>query len=114
MARLGRREMEREVQPGHKILLNSQLANIEGMSHVFRVHQQMNFAVYGNGHLRGDDVISRFHVIRGIQAEIVLISFIDFVWMKRAKLPVRSGISEIKCKLASLRLDLQGRPVWAP
>src|SRR5580698_1137545 len=104
MPRLRGREVKRKVQPRNKILLNSQFADIKRVADVFRVHQEMNLPVYGDGHLGRDDVISRFHVVRGIQPEIVLIPFIDLVGMKRAKLSVRSGISKIEGKLACLRL----------
>src|SRR5580692_2057805 len=100
-------EMKRKVQPRHKILLNSQFADVKGVPDVFRMHQEMNLPVHGDGHLRRDDVISRFHVVRGIQSEVVLIPFIDLVWMKRAKLSVLSGIPKIKSKLACLCLHLQ-------
>src|SRR5580658_10758191 len=106
VSRLRCREMKRKVQPGHKILLNSQLADIERMADVLRMHQEMNLPVHRDGHFRRDNVISRFHVVRGIQAEIVLISFIDLVRMKRAKFSVRPRISKIKSKLPSLRLHL--------
>src|SRR5580658_1304456 len=107
MSRLRGCEMKRKVQPRHEILLNPQFANIEGVADVFCMHQEMNLPVHGDGHLCRDDVISRFHIVRRIQSEIVLIPFIDLVWMKRSKLSVRSGIAKIKSKLACLRLHLQ-------
>src|SRR5579863_6164575 len=107
MPRLRGCEMEREVQPWHEILLNPQFADIKGMPHVFRMHQEMNFPIYRNGHLRRDHIIASFDVICRIETEVVLISFVNFVGMKRTKLSVRSGIPKIKSKLSSLSLNLQ-------
>src|SRR5580658_6724123 len=67
----------------------------------------MNLPIHRNGHLRRDHVIASFHIICGIETEIVLISFVDFVGMQRPKLSVRSRIAKIKSKLSCLRLDLQ-------
>src|SRR5208282_298032 len=100
-------EVKREIQPRHKVLLNPQFADIEGMADVFGMHQEMNLSIYWNRELGGDDIVASLHVVRRIQAEIVLISFIDFVGMKRPKLSVRARVPKIKSKLPRLRLNLQ-------
>src|SRR5271154_2006088 len=107
MPRLRGCEMEREIQPWHKILLNPEFANIKGVSNVFCMHQEMNFSIDWDGHLRRDNVIASFHVICRIEPEVVLISFVNFVGMKRTKLSVRSRIPKIKSKLPRLGLNLQ-------
>src|SRR5271170_3255417 len=107
MSRLRGCEMKGEVQPRHKVLLNPEFANIEGMADVLRMHQEMNLSIYWNGELRRDDVIASFHIVSGIQTEIVLISFVNLVGMKRPKLSVRTRVSKIKSKLSGLCLNLE-------
>ena len=67
------------------------------MAYVLGVHEEMNFAIYGNGHLRGHDVVAGFHVIGRVEPKVILVSFVDLVRMKRTELPVRAWITKIKC-----------------
>src|SRR5277367_3041270 len=82
------------------------------MAYVLGVHEEMNFAIYRNGHLRAHDVVAGFHVIGWVEPEVILASFVDLVGMKRGKLSVRAWITKIKCELARLGLDLQGVRLW--
>src|SRR5207248_11623244 len=65
----------------------------------------MNFFVDGNAHLCSDDVILRVFIGVHIQAKNVLIGFVDLIGMQRPKLPIGSGIAEVKSELAGLNLN---------
>src|ERR1700722_5840336 len=97
-------EMDRHIQSRDKVLLNAQLRNKEGMSHILGMHEHVNLAVHRNRHLRGDDIVFRILIVRGIQTEKVGIGFADLFGMNRAELSVGAGIAEIKSELTGLDL----------
>src|SRR5256885_1928852 len=98
-------EVQRKIQTGDKVLMNSQLWDEECVSDIFRVHQQMDFAIYGDGHLGSDNVILRVGIMRCIQPKEILVRLIDHVGMSGTKLSVRTGIAEVKRELPSLDLN---------
>src|SRR5229473_7284427 len=100
-----RREMNRNVQARDEILLYAQFRNVERVSYVLRVHEQMDLAVHRNSHLSGDDVVFRILVVRSIETKEICVGFADFVGMKRPEGSVRPGIAEIKCELSGLDLN---------
>ena len=65
----------------------------------------MNFFVDGYAHLCSDDVVLRVFIGVHIQAKNVLIGFVDLIGMQRPKLPIGSGIAEVKSELAGLNLN---------
>src|ERR1700674_1678908 len=76
------------------------------MADVFGVHQQLDFAIDGNGELRGYDIVPGLYVIGEVQPKVISVALINLVRVKRGKLSIRSGVAEIERKLARLRLDL--------
>jgi hypothetical protein len=72
------------------------------------MHQQMDFVVYRNCHFRGHNVVFRVLVVGQIKAKKVRIRLADQRGMERAKLPVRTGIAEVKRKLPGLNLNRHG------
>src|ERR1700722_2649836 len=105
LANFGSREMYGKIQARNEILLHAQFGNIEGVSDILRVHQQMDFTVHGNGHLCGYDVIFGILIVSGIDTEEVCRGFINLVPVYRAELTVRTGIAKVKRKLSRLHLD---------
>src|SRR5215472_2842197 len=102
-----RGEVKGKVEPGNEVLLDAKLANVEGMTDVFGVHQKLHLAVHGHNQLAGHNVASRY-VIGRIEAEIVLIALVYLVGMDCAELPVGARVAEVKGKLLGLGLDLKG------
>ena len=98
-------EMKRDVQAGDEILLDAQFGDIEGVSHVLRMHQQMDLAVHRNGHLSGHDIIFGILIVGGVEAKEVRVGLTDLVGVQRAERSVGAGIAEIKCELSRLHLD---------
>ena len=68
------------------------------------VHQQVDFPVYGNGHLSGYDVVFGILVVRGVKTVEIACSFVDLIGVNGAELSIRARVAEVKSKL--LRLDL--------
>src|SRR5260370_1989795 len=48
----GCREVQRNIQPGNKVLLHRQLPHKKGMGNILRVHEQMDSLVRRSIHLR--------------------------------------------------------------
>jgi len=71
-ANLRRREVYGEIKARHEILLNTQLAHKEGVSDIFRMHQQANFPVHGYRHLGSHNVVFGVGIVGRIQPEEVL------------------------------------------
>src|SRR5262249_34977814 len=69
------------------------------------MHQQMNLLIDRYSHFRGHNVIFRIWIVVDIETKNILISLVNFVRMKRPKLPVRPWISKIKRKLSGLYLN---------
>ena len=46
-----------KIQAGDEILLHPQFRYVERMSHILRVHQQMDFAVHRNRHFGGHNIV---------------------------------------------------------
>src|ERR1700733_7320827 len=67
----------------------------------------MDFFVYWNGELGGDNIVARLDVIGGIQTKKVGVAFIDLVGVYRTELSIRAGVAEVKRKLTGLHLNLQ-------
>src|SRR5271165_6302290 len=107
-ADLRSREVDGKVKPGNEILLDAQLADEEGMPNVLGMHEQLNFPVHRYHKFAGHNVIAGFDFVGGVQPEIVLIAFIDFVGMNGPKLSVGPRIAEVESKLLRLRLNLDG------
>src|ERR1700704_2744851 len=107
-AGLGRGEVQRNIQPGNKILLHPQLPHKKGMSNILRMHEQMNFLVRGYRHLSGHNVVFGIRIVFGIETKEILRSFIDEFRVKWAELSVRTGITKVERKLPSLDLDGHG------
>ena len=105
---LGRGEVQRNIQPGNKILLHPQLPHIKGMSHILRMHEEVDFLVHRDRHLGRHDVVPRIHIMLGVETKDILRSFVDQLGMKGAKLSVRTGIAEIESELSGLDLDRHG------
>src|SRR6185437_8722296 len=96
--------MQRKIQARNKVLMDSQFWYEEGVSYIFRMHQQMNLAIYGNGHLSCDNVILRIGIVRCIQPKEILACLTDHVGMSGAKFPIRSGVAEVESELPGLDL----------
>src|SRR5580693_4546603 len=77
------------------------------MAHILRMHEQMDLAVYRDGHLSGDDVVFGILVVGSIEPEEIRVSLTDLVGVNWAEGSVRAGIAEIKCELPRLHLDRQ-------
>src|ERR1700674_2909010 len=107
-AGLGRGEVQRNIQPGNKILLHPQLPHKKRMPNILRMHEQMNFLVHGNSHLSGHNVVFGIRIICGIEAKEILRSFIDEFRVKGAELSIRTGITEVERELSGLDLDGHG------
>src|SRR5215469_15165485 len=107
-ADLRRGEVKGKVEPGNEVLLDAKLANVEGMTDVFGVHQKLHLAVHGHNQLAGHNVVPSRYVIGRIEAEIVLIALVYLVGMDCAELPVGARVAEVKGKLLGLGLDLKG------
>src|SRR5580658_1897142 len=101
------REMNREIQARDEILLDTQFGDVEGMAHVLRMHEQVDLAIDGDGHLSGNDVVFGSLVVRGIEPEEICVSLADLVGVNWAEDSVRTGIAEIKGELTGLDLDRQ-------
>src|SRR6516162_2418855 len=106
-ADLRRGEVKGKVKPGNKVLLDAKLANVEGMTDVFRVQQKLHLAVHGHNQRAGHNIVASRDVIGRVEAEIVLIALVDLVGMDCAELPVGARVAEIKGKLLGLGLDLK-------
>ena len=100
-------EVEREIEAGHEILLNSQLADVERMSYVFRMHHQMDFFIDRNNQFAGLNVIAGRNVVFRIEAEEIGIAFVDFFRMQPAKFSIRTRIAEVERELSRLGLNRQ-------
>src|SRR6202795_4481111 len=98
-AGLGRGEVQRNIQPGNKILLHPQLPN---------KHEQMNFLVYGDRHLSGHNVVFGIRIMFGIETKEILRSFIDEFRVKGAERSIRTRITEVERELSGLDLDGHG------
>src|ERR1700735_3283112 len=96
------------IKAGHKVLLDAQLGNIEGVPHILGVHQEMNFAIDGNSHFGCNNVVLRIGVVSGVEAEEVGIGLADLVSVDGAEGAIGSGIAEVKGELSGLRLDGDG------
>src|SRR5579863_9052154 len=72
------------------------------------MHHQVDFAIDRNRKLGGDNVIARFDIVGGIEAEKVLVSFVNLIGMNGAKFSVGTGVTEVESELPRLRLNLQG------
>src|ERR1700730_18314666 len=107
-AGLCRRKVDRKVQAGDKVLLYAQLADVEGMSDILGVHEQLNFPVDRHIKLRRDDVVARLDVVRRVETEEIRIAFVNFVRVQRSKLSIDTRVAEIESELAGLRLNLHG------
>src|SRR5216684_4772305 len=99
------REMNRDVQSGDEILLDAQFGNIERVSYILRMHEQVDLAVHWDGQFSGYDIVFGILVVRSIEAKEIRVSFTDLVGVKRAEPAIRTGVAEIKCKLSSLDLN---------
>ena len=75
------------------------------MSHVFRVHQQVDLPVHRDGHLSGHNVVFGILVVCGVEAEEVRVGLTDLVRVQRPERSVRAGVAEIKSKLSRLHLN---------
>src|SRR5277367_3206 len=78
------------------------------MSNILGMHEQMNFPVYRNRHLRSHNVVSRIHIMLRIKTKEVQRSLIDKVRVNRPKFSIRTGIAEIESELSRLNLDRHG------
>ena len=78
------------------------------MANIFCMQQEVNFAMDWDCHFASDDIVAGVHIVRGIEAEEVLVAFVDFVGMQGAEFAVGAGITEVEGKLSSLGLDLHG------
>src|SRR5713101_4354258 len=78
------------------------------MSDVLSVHQQLDFAIYGDGKLRGYNVVTGLYIVRGIETKEIGIAFIDFIGMQGTEFCVNTRIPEIEGELAGLGLNLHG------
>src|SRR5437868_12712361 len=96
--------MKRKIQSGHKILLNAQLAHVERMSKILRVHKQADLAVCGNRKLCGHNVNLGIRIMIDIQTIKILVGLVNLLRMERAELSIRSGVAEVKGKLPGLHL----------
>src|SRR4029077_4599684 len=77
----------------------------KGVANILRVHEQMHFLVHRDGHLGGDDVVSRLNIVFLVEAEEFLRTFVDPLRMKRAKLSIRTGVTKIESELPGLNLN---------
>src|SRR5258707_6472468 len=102
MCSLDRKENSK---PGNKFLLSPQLPHEKGVANILGVHKQMYFLVHRDGHLGGDDVVSRLNIVFLVEAEEFLRTFVDPLRVKRAKLSIWTGVTEIESKLPGLNLD---------
>src|SRR5271165_1365793 len=91
LADLGRGEVKGEIESGHEILLDAQLANVEGMTHVLGVHHEVDFLVDRNDHFAGRDVIASGNIVLRIQAKEIRIAFIDLFRVDAAELAIGPG-----------------------
>src|SRR5271170_2557762 len=82
------------------------------MSHVLRMHKQMNFLVHRNGHLGGHNVVAGIHIMLGIKTKEILRSLVDEFGMKRSEFTIRARVAEIESELSGLNLDGHGIGRW--
>src|SRR6266404_7674390 len=108
LADLSGGEVQRNIQPGNKILLHTQLPHKKGMSNIFRMHEQMDFLVHGDSHLGGHDVVPGVRVVLWIKAEKILVGLIDQLRVKGTELLIRTVVAEIESELSGLDLDGEG------
>src|SRR5208283_3121729 len=105
-SRLGRREVERNVQPGDEVLLHAQLPHIEGVANIFGVQCEQNWLVHRDGELGGDDVVFGIWITVRIKTKEVLISLINELGMKGSEFAIRPGITKIVGELPGLHIDV--------
>src|SRR5260370_38878530 len=79
------REVKGNIQPGNKILLYPQLPHEKGVANILGVHEQMDFLIHRNGHLGGDDIVSRLNIVFLVAAEEFLPTLLDPLPVKQAK-----------------------------
>src|SRR5260370_30493526 len=96
LANLSCGEVQGNIQPGNKILLHTQLPQKKGMSNILRMHEQMDFLVYGNSHLRRYDVVPGIRVVFRIKAKKILVGLIDQFRVQRTELFIRTRVAEIE------------------
>ncbi len=101
-------EMHRNIKSGDEVLLHPQFAHEEGMSHVLGVQREPDRLIHRNGERTHYDVIPRWDVIRGVEAEVVAAAVVDLVGMDAAEDAVGARIAEIKRELLRLYVDFQG------
>src|SRR2546430_15299913 len=107
LARLGRREVERNGKTWNEVLLDPQLRHIKRVPHVLSSQRQCHGPVHRDRQGGDYDIVARRHVVLRIQPEIVLAGLVNQFGMRRAELPVRSGIPEIEGELFGLHVDLR-------
>src|SRR6266487_980795 len=74
------------------------------MSNILCVHEQADFFIDRNSHLRSDDVVLRVLVIVDVEPKNILIGFVDLLGMEWSEFSVRARITEIKRELPGLHL----------
>src|SRR5579864_4198489 len=100
--------MNLQIETRYKVLMDPQGWHIEGVAHVFGMHQEADFTVDWNGHFRGHDVIFRISIVVLIQSIEVLVGLADLIGVNGTERTVRTGITEIKRKLSGLYLNRHG------
>src|SRR5271169_1583085 len=107
-ARFRGRKMDRKIQPRYEILVDAQRRHVKGMTNIFGMHEQMDFLVYGNSHLRRYNVVPGIRVVFWIKTEEILVSLIDQLRMKWTKLFICTWVAEIESELSGLDLNGEG------
>src|ERR1700730_450950 len=78
------------------------------MAQILRVHEQMNLPVRGDRHLSGYNVIFGVLIVGLIQTKEMRVGLANEIGVKRAELPVGTGVAEIESELSGLDLDRHG------
>ncbi len=68
---LGRRELQRDDQAGHEVLLDPELRHVEGVPDVLGVHREQDRLVDRDRQGGGDDVVPRGGVVGRVESEEV-------------------------------------------
>ena len=113
-------EMQRDVEARHEILLDAQLADVEGVADVLGMQSELDGTIDRDGQRADDDVVAGSDVIGWVEAKVVAAAVVNFIGMQAAELAVGAGIAEIKGKLFGLNVDVErvavpaARCKWRP
>src|SRR5579864_1194459 len=102
------REMDRNLDARHEVLVNPQLTDIERVSYVFGAQEDLDGAVHRDAEGGGDDVILRVWIVVAVEPEEISRGIVNLVHVSGTELTIRTGVTEIVRELLALHLDLKG------